>query len=103
MPLLQFTMIPMGEGVSVGDHVAEIQKRLLEEGATFRLTDMATVVEGDVQELFRLLESIYETPFKHGAQRVVTNITIDDRRDKEVHIGEKIQSVTDRIPQVTTK
>lgn len=96
MALLQFTMIPMGTAVSVGDHVLEIQKRLEEEGATFRLTDMATVVEGDVQDLFRLLARVYETPFDHGAVRVVTNITIDDRRDKEVHIGEKIQSVNNR-------
>lgn len=97
MALLQFTMVPLGQGVSVGDHVAEIQKRLQEEGAIFRLTDMATVVEGDVQDLFRLLARIYETPFDKGAVRVVTNITIDDRRDKEVHLGEKIQAVTVRI------
>ncbi|MEN8191096.1 MAG: MTH1187 family thiamine-binding protein [Thermodesulfobacteriota bacterium] len=94
MALLQFTMIPMGQGISVGNHVAEIQKRLRQEGATFRLTDMATIVEGDVHDLFKLLARIYETPFDHGAVRVVTNITIDDRRDKEVHIGEKIQSVS---------
>ncbi|MEN8199252.1 MAG: MTH1187 family thiamine-binding protein [Thermodesulfobacteriota bacterium] len=96
MALMQFTIIPMGEGISVGEHVAAIQKRLEGEGATYRLTDMATVVEGDAQELFGLLAKIYETPFANGAVRVVTNITIDDRRDKEIHIGEKIKSVTDR-------
>ena len=97
MALLQLTMIPMGVGVSVGKYVAKIQQRLTEEGAVFRLNDMGTVIEGDVQDLLRLLAKIYETPFEQGAVRVVTNITIDDRRDKTVHLGEKIQAVAERV------
>ncbi len=96
MALLQLTMIPMGETVSVGDYVAKIQQRLKEEGAVYRLADMGTVIEGDVQELLQLLAKIYETPFEQGAVRVVTNITIDDRRDKTVHLGDKIQTVNER-------
>ena len=57
-------MIPVGEGVSVGNYVAEIQKRLKEEGATFKLTDMATLIEGDPHYLFHLLAKIYETPLQ---------------------------------------
>ena len=97
MALMQLTMIPVGEGVSVGNYVADIQKRLLDEGATFELTDMATLIEGDIQYLLRLLAKIYETPFENGAVRVVTNITIDDRRDKTVVIGDKIEAVSRRI------
>ncbi len=96
MALMQLTMIPMGEGVSVGKYVAQIQTRLEEEGATFHLTDMATIIEGDVQTLLKLLTKIYETPFENGAIRVVTNITIDDRRDKIIHIGDKIEAVEKR-------
>ncbi len=96
MALMQLTMIPLGEGVSVGKYVAEIQTRLQEEGATFQLTDMATLIEGDVPDLLQLLAKIYETPFEHGAIRVVSNITIDDRRDKTIHIGDKIEAVKKR-------
>jgi uncharacterized protein (TIGR00106 family) len=94
--LLQLTMIPMGVGVSVGDYVAEIQKRLEQENARFDLNDMGTLIEGDVQYLLNLVSKIYETPFESGAERVVTNITIDDRRDKKIHIGDKTLSVTQR-------
>ena len=48
MALLQLTMIPVGAGVSVGEYVVEIQKRLEKEGATFRLNDMGTIIEGEV-------------------------------------------------------
>lgn len=98
MALLQLTMVPMGEGVSVGDYVVEIQKNLEKEGANFRLNDMGTVIEGEVQDLLKLLGKIYETPFQQGAVRVVTQIVIDDRRDKKIHIGDKILSVTKRDP-----
>lgn len=96
MALLQLTIIPLGEGVSVGHYVTDIQNILEKEGAIFRLNDMGTVIEGDAQELFQLLWKIYETPFNNGAMRVVTQIVIDDRRDKIVHIGDKISSVSTR-------
>ncbi len=96
MALLQLTMVPMGEGVSVGDYVAQIKKQLEEENAIFHLQDMGTVIEGDIAYLFQLLAKIYETPFEQGAIRVVTSIMIDDRRDKEVHLGDKITSITER-------
>ena len=96
MALLQLTMVPMGEGVSVGNYVAEIQKRLEEERAVFHLEDMGTVIEGDIESLLKLLGKIYETPFEQGAVRVVTSILIDDRRDKDIHIGDKRLAVVGR-------
>lgn len=91
-------MIPVGVGVSVGEYVLEVQKSLEKEGATFRLNDMGTIIEGEVEELLRLVGKIYETPFHQGAIRVITQIVIDDRRDKEIHIGDKILSVIQRDP-----
>lgn len=93
MALLQLTMIPMGQGVSVGDYVLEIQQRLKRDNVTFHLGDMGTLIEGDIKDLIKIIENIYETPFELGAVRVVTNIMIDDRRDKEIRIGDKIKSV----------
>jgi uncharacterized protein (TIGR00106 family) len=96
MALMQLAMIPIGEGIGVGKFVAAIQTRLEEENATFHLNDMGTLIEGDIQTLFKLLSKIYEIPFENGAIRVVTNITIDDRRDKTIHIGDKIEAVKKR-------
>lgn len=96
MALMQLTMIPIGEGVSVGKFIAEIHRRLEEENAMFHLNDMGTVIEGEIHTLLELFAKIYETPFENGAMRVVTNITIDDRRDKIIHIGDKIEAVKKR-------
>ena len=94
MALLQLTTIPLGtETASVGDYVAEIQKELKKAQVSFRLNDMGTVIEGNISELLAIVEKVYEIPFKKGAVRVVTHIVIDDRRDKKVSIGDKINAV----------
>ncbi len=97
MALMQLTMIPVGSSVSVGKYVTNIQRYLEQENATFQLNDMGTLIEGDIKYLLSLLGQIYEIPFKEGALRVVTNITIDDRRDKKIKIGDKVRSVTRKL------
>jgi len=94
MALLQLTTIPLGtESTSVSSFVAAVQKKLTEENATFHLGDMGTVIEGDIDELLRLVRIIHDIPFAEGAQRVVTQISIDDRRDKQVALGDKTKTV----------
>jgi len=101
MALMQLTMIPLGSGISVGDFVAHIQHSLKQSNATFRLNDMGTLIEGEITELFAILKKIYEIPFDQGAVRVVTHITIDDRRDKDIKIGDKTASVTARLNELS--
>jgi uncharacterized protein (TIGR00106 family) len=98
MALLQLTMIPLGTGTpSVGDYVADIQRALEKENVYFQLNDMGTPIEGEAGELLALVAKIYELPFQKGAQRVVTHMVIDDRRDKHVAIGDKIDAVRKRL------
>lgn len=98
MALMQLTIIPLGTGSpSVGRFVADTQQALQREGANFRLTDMGTIIEGEPAELLALAARIHELPFQKGIQRVVTQITMDDRRDKKVVLGDKTASVQARL------
>ena len=45
----------------------------------------------------RVAAALHELPFKQGVQRVMTHIAIDDRRDKEVFLGDKKKSVQARL------
>ncbi len=95
---MQLTIIPLGTATtSVGKYVAEVQEFLHNEGAAFTLTDMGTVIEGEVSELLALAAKVHELPFLQGAKRVVTQIALDDRRDKTVHIGDKTKAVQNRL------
>ena len=49
---------------------------------TYQLTPMGTVIEGPLAEVFDAIKDMHEVPFSKGALRVVTDIRIDDRRDK---------------------
>lgn len=98
MALMHLTIIPLGTGsTSLGGYVADIQQALAESGLPHRLTDMGTTVEGSSRELLALAGQLAELPFQKGVQRVVTQISLDDRRDRTVTLGDKISSVAGRL------
>ena len=84
------------EGPSVSKYIAEIQTKLNEfkEGKIdYQLTPMNTLIEGDLKDLFEVIQAIHELPFNKGLDRVCTNIRIDDRRDKSRKMNDKLKSV----------
>ncbi len=98
MAIMQLTIIPLGTGsTSLGEYVADIQKVLEESGFPHKLTDMGTVIEGSSKELLVFAAQLAEMPFNIGALRVVTQISLDDRRDKKVALGDKIASVAGQL------
>ncbi len=98
MALMEINIIPLGLGQpSIGEHIARVARYLEEEQITYELGDLGTTIEGEVPRLLQIAARLHELPFEHGAQRVQTIVSIDDRRDKEVHLGEKTRSVRRRI------
>ena len=101
MALMHLTVIPLGTGTpSVGDYVVETQKILAKSGFPYELTDMGTLIEGSSEDLLKLAAKLAEAPFSRGIDRVVTQISLDDRRDKKVSLGEKSSSVADRLAKM---
>jgi len=100
MALMQITVIPLGTGsTSVGDYIADIERFLNKKGVEHSLHDMGTIVAGSTGELLQLAEEMHHLPFNKGAERVVTNITLDERQDVEPGLGEKIKSVHRRLEE----
>jgi uncharacterized protein (TIGR00106 family) len=98
MALMQINILPLGTASpSVGDFVADIITSFEDEGVKYKLTDMGTVVEGEAATLLELAARVHEIPFRKGEDRVVTQIVIHDRRDRQVAIGDKVSSVEQRL------
>jgi uncharacterized protein (TIGR00106 family) len=98
MAIMEISVVPLGlEDTSVGDFVAQIIKYLQSEGIPHELTDMGTLIHGHSARLLKVAQVLHELPFERGVNRVVTHITIDDRRDKDVHLGDKKESVKARL------
>jgi uncharacterized protein (TIGR00106 family) len=98
MAIMEISVVPLGGAdPSVGDFIAEVIRYLKQEGIPHELTDMGTLIHGHAARLLKVAQVLHEFPFERGVQRVVTHITIDDRRDKDVHLGDKVKSIKARI------
>ncbi|NJE77166.1 MTH1187 family thiamine-binding protein [Thermococcus sp. ES12] len=96
MVIVEFVIVPLGEK-SLSRYVAEVVKLLERKGVKYQLTPMATIIEvPTVREAFDIIEEAHELVFKLGASRVSTTVRIDDRRDKHVHMEDKVKSVLEK-------
>ena len=60
----------------------------------YELTAMGTIIQGPLGRIMELAQQMHEAPFSLGAHRVLTKITIDDRRDKTATIETKVKAVS---------
>lgn len=94
MAIVAVSISPVGEGVSVGDFVAQALRVLRsQDRVRFEVGPMFTTLEGDVREIFDLIVRMQDAVFAHGALRVGTVIKVDDRRDRPVRMEDKVRSV----------
>ena len=91
----QVSIIPLGTGgTGMSSYVAACLQVL--EGrkdVTYQLTPMGTALEGPIDKVLDVIRKMHEVPFSKGVLRVVTNISIDDRRDKPTTMAGKVESV----------
>ncbi|RMG37790.1 MAG: thiamine-binding protein [Methanobacteriota archaeon] len=87
---------PVGEGVSLSKFVKEAIKEIDNyPGIRVLHHPMGTVVEADsVDQVLEVTKLAHEAIFKAGAKRVVTTLKIDDRRDKDRRMEDKVNAVT---------
>jgi uncharacterized protein (TIGR00106 family) len=97
MAVMEISVVPVGIGSSISAYVADCIRVLKRGKVSYELTAMGTNVEGDLKELVRLALKMHQVPFERGAQRVLTTIKIDDRRDKKISIAGKKRAVQRRL------
>jgi uncharacterized protein (TIGR00106 family) len=94
--LAEFSIIPIGAGSSIGDRLAEVLRIVDASGIPYKINPMGTVVEGEWDEVIRLIKKCHKTVMKTG-ERAVTTISIDDRKGKPNRIDQKVKSIEKRI------
>jgi uncharacterized protein (TIGR00106 family) len=95
----EITIIPIGTtGTSLSKYVAAAVAALESDGIKYELTGMGTLLESDdLEKIFTAIRTAHEAVFKTGAERVATSIKIDERRDEDRTIKDKVSSVTQRL------
>jgi len=98
MAIVEVTITPLGtQTPSVSYYVAEVHKVLDQSNLKYQLTPMSTIIEGDLQQIIEVIQQMHEVPFEKGALRVSTSIKIDDRRDKQASMEQKMKSVEEKM------
>ena len=99
MAIAQVSITPLGTATpSVSEYVANCHKALEEfPEIRWQLTPMATILEGDLDQILAAVRKMHEVPFTEGALRVSTHIKIDDRRDKEHTMDRKMNAVLSKL------
>ncbi|MDZ7859080.1 MAG: MTH1187 family thiamine-binding protein [Candidatus Krumholzibacteriota bacterium] len=90
--LASFSVAPVGVGESLSKYVAEIISLIDESGLDYRMGAMHTTVEGPQEEVMSLIMDCHNL-MKEKAGRVLTSITIDDRKGATGRLTGKIDDV----------
>ncbi len=95
--ILDFTVIPIGVGISLSKYVAVCQKILDERQIKYQLHANGTNVEGEWGEVFAAIKECHETIHEMGAPRISTSIKVGTRNDKSQSLDDKIKSVEEKL------
>lgn len=92
--IAQLSIYPIGEGTSVGRYVKKGVAIIEKSGYAYEVGGMATTVETpDLDALFELIKQVHAANVKEGAQRIIIDLKVDDRRDKPATIQSKKETV----------
>ncbi|HLN64878.1 MAG TPA: MTH1187 family thiamine-binding protein [Symbiobacteriaceae bacterium] len=98
MALLEISVVPVGtDSPSISSFIAEACREASRNGIKFDVTPTSTVMEGDLPALLNVAQQMHQAAFRAGTQRVVTNIAIDERRDKDLTMEDTVQAVRTTI------
>ncbi|MBI4679742.1 MAG: MTH1187 family thiamine-binding protein [Nitrospirae bacterium] len=100
--LIEFSIIPIGAGSSIGDQLAKVLKIVDASRLPYKINPMGTVIEGSWNEIIKLIKKCHDTVMK-SEDRVYTTISIDDRKGKPNRIEEKVKSIEKRIGKTLKK
>ena len=100
--LIEFSIVPTGASSSVGEKVAEVLDLVDSSSLSYKLTLMVTIVEGEWDELMRLVKKCHMKMIRHE-ERVLTRITIDDRKGKTGRVSHKVSAIEKRLGRALKK
>jgi len=90
--LASFSVVPMGTGDSVKEWVAEALAIVDQSGLSYQLGPMHTVIEGEPSEVLDVILRCHQRVLELSP-RVLTNITLDDRKGATGRLRGKVEDV----------
>jgi uncharacterized protein (TIGR00106 family) len=95
--IAEFTIIPIGVGISLSKYVAECERILKYSGLKTELHSNGTNIEGEWDTVFSIIKRCHDAIHTMGAPRIFTTIHVGTRTDRDQAMEEKIRSVRDKL------
>ena len=95
--IVDFTLVPIGVGVSLSEYVAACERILSDAGLETQLHANGTDIEGDWDVVFAAIKRCHAEVHRMGAPRIYTNIRLGTRTDREQTMDDKIESVNTKL------
>jgi uncharacterized protein (TIGR00106 family) len=95
--IVDFSVVPIGVGVSVSKYVAACQRVLDEMNLKTNLHAYGTNVEGEWDEVFSAIKRCHEAVHGMGAPRISTVIKVGTRIDRDQTMSDKVTSVESKL------
>ncbi|WP_147802609.1 MTH1187 family thiamine-binding protein [Alkalicoccus halolimnae] len=94
MPLLEISVVPVGtNSESFSGDIERAVAVIEQNGLNYQVTPTSTIVEGDIDKLFDVAQVIHMNEIENNAQRVVTHMKIDDRKDKNITLDRQVNRI----------
>lgn len=94
--LAEFSVVPVGTGASISPQVARVLRIVIDSGVRYKANPMGTVLEGEWDEVMAVIKKCHAEVIK-DSERVLTTLTIDDRKGKADRIEKKLESVEQKV------
>jgi uncharacterized protein (TIGR00106 family) len=96
--IAEFTLVPLGAGLSLSPYVAEVERILAEAGVHHELHANGTNLEGEWDVVMAAVRTCHERLHAMGIPRIHTDLRIGTRTDREQRMCEKVESVKSKLP-----
>ena len=99
MATADLTVIALGRAeASASTYIAEIQRRLAaQDRVRYEMHAMGTSLEGPTADILAVAGELHAVPFEMGIPRVYSILKLDERRDREQTLADKVDSVRRRL------
>ena len=96
MVMLEFSLIPLDKGPSIGAQVARSLEVIAESGVDYRLGPMGTVLEGTWDEVFGVVKRCFERVAAES-ERMAVVIKVDCRKGARGRLADRVERVEARV------
>ena len=95
--IVDFTIVPVGAGVSLSPYIAEVERILGRTGLHHELHANGTNVEGDWDAVMAAIRTCHEALHAMGVPRIHTDIKLGTRSDRDQRMADKVASVRGKL------